>query len=109
MYVKRRDEQVWKPIDVEGVEYCRLRRNQDEGGGGATIVRMKKGVRYPAHAHPGCEDAYILSGRVLIDGHSLGPGDYWFTEPGEVHDALAEEDLSFLVITEKAIRILEPQ
>ena len=106
MLVRKAAEQRWKPIDIAGVEYCRLRENENQDGG-ATIVRMRKGVSYPAHRHPGWEQALVWSGRVTVGGEKLGAGDYWYAEAGEVHAAFAEEDLTFFVITEKEIEVIK--
>ena len=105
MLVRRKTERSWMPMVGEGIEFCGLRQNGTNGGAG--LVRIKKGARFPTHNHPGWEEALIISGNVNIGGHRLVEGDYLFTESGETHDAIAEEDTVFFVSSEKGIEILE--
>lgn len=55
----------------------------------------------------GWEEVLIISGIVNIGGHRLVEGDYLYTEAGEIHDALAEEETVFYVSSEQGIEILE--
>lgn len=70
---------------------------------GAGLVKLMKGARFPTHNHPGWEEALIVSGVVKIGGNRLVEGDYLFTEAGETHDAIPEEDTVFDVSSEKGI------
>ena len=93
------------PMAGDGIEFCGLRQNDTKGGAG--LIRLKKGARFPMHNHPGWEEALIVSGVVDIGGNRLVEGDYLFTEAGETHDATAVEDTVFFVSSEKGIEILE--
>jgi len=93
------------PMVSGGIEFCGLRQNDTNGGAG--LVRLQKGARFPSHNHPGWEEALIISGVVKIGGNRLVEGDYLFTEAGETHDAIAVEDTLFYVSSEKGIEILE--
>ena len=104
MLVRKKDERTWNPIAGEGIEFCGFRQNGTNGGAG--LVRLQKGARFPTHNHPGWEEALILSGVVNIGGHRLVEGDYLYTEAGETHDALAEEDTVFFVTSECGIEIV---
>ena len=46
-------------------------------------------------------------GKIHIGGSTLGPGDYIYTEAGEVHDLHALEDSVIYVSSEKPVTILE--
>ena len=105
MLVRKNTERSWMSMAGEGIEFCGLRQNGTNGGAG--LVRLKKGARFPTHDHPGWEEALIISGVVTIGGNRLVEGDYLFTEAGETHDAIAEEDTVFFVSSEKGIKILE--
>ena len=105
MFVKKKSKRSWVPMAGDGIEFCGLRQNDTNGGAG--LVRLKKGARFPAHNHPGWEEALILVGVVNIGGNRLVEGDYLFTDAGETHDATAEEDTIFYVSSEKGIVILE--
>ena len=105
MLVRKSTERSWMPMAGEGVEFCGLRQNGTNGGAG--LVRLRKGATFPTHNHPGWEEALIISGIVNIGGNRLVEGDYLFTEAGEIHDAVAEDDTVFYVSSEKGIEILE--
>lgn len=105
MLLRKATDRSWNSIGINGVEFCGLRENDTNGGAG--LIRLEKGARFPTHNHPGWEEAVILSGAVTIGGHQLEEGDYLFTEAGEVHDAVANERTVFFVSGEKGIEILE--
>ena len=98
-------DRTWKAAGYDGVELCGLRRN--DTGGGAALVRIAKGARFPAHDHPGGEEVYVVSGRALIGGERFVAGDYFYTPPGGVHDLRAEEDTVIFVTTPNGVRIVE--
>ncbi len=79
----------------------------DETNGGASLVRLRQGAHFPLHNHPGWEEVLILSGRIVVSGQTLSTGDYFYTEAGEVHDTVAEEDPIAFVSLEKDIEIVE--
>ena len=95
----------WKPTPYEGVEVCGLRRNDE--GGGAALVRIARGARFPAHDHPGGEEVYVVEGRAVVGGVTLRAGDYLFTPPHGTHDLRAEEDTVIFVTTPAGVRVLE--
>ena len=105
MQIKKKTEREWKPIAGDGIEYCELRRN--DAGGGAGLVRIPANARFPLHNHPGWEEALILSGEITIGGQHFVEGDYLFTEPGELHAAIAQKNTVFYVSSEKGIEIVE--
>lgn len=105
MLVRKKADRSWMPMAGDGIEFCGLRQNGTNGGAG--LVRLKKGARFPTHHHPGWEEALIISGVVNIGGNRLVEGDYLYTAAGETHDALAEEETVFYVSSEQGIEILE--
>lgn len=50
-----------------------------------SLVRMDKGIHYPAHRHEDVEELYLLAGDLLVEGHSMGAGDYCRAEPDSIH------------------------
>lgn len=85
----------WVPTDTKGLDYAVLR---PQPGGGATIfLRFAKGVHGRAHAHPGGEEVYVVSGDITIGEKRLKAGDYLYTPPGAAHAADAHEDTVLLV------------
>ena len=105
MLVNKKVDRVWSAMAAEGVEFCPLRQNETNGGAG--LVKIQKGARFPTHIHPGWEEVLILRGVVSIGGNRLVEGDYLFTEAGERHDAVAQEETVFFVSSEKGIEIVE--
>ena len=103
MQICRKQERSWKGI-MEGTEFCGLRINEQQGG--AALIRMKKGTRFPVHDHKSFEETLVLSGVVSIGGQRFEEGDYLYTEQGEKHDVVAEEDLLMYVTVESGIEIV---
>ena len=90
-----------------GVEMCVLRVHP--GGGLTFLIRMLAGARAERHGHPGGEEMYVLSGKLLIDQRVDAAGkavpdaaaavnEYFFAPPGEIHEPHVEEDTTFLVV-----------
>ena len=88
MLLNKATEREWKPTDYPGIERSLFRNN--ESGGRSSVVRLKKGSRFPQHAHHGTEEVVVLSGRVTLGTAQLEEGDYLFTTPGEEHDVVAD-------------------
>jgi quercetin dioxygenase-like cupin family protein len=70
---------------------------------------MQKGARAERHGHPGGEETFVLTGKLLIDQRAdaeersqpdavVSTGEYFFAPAGECHEGYAEEDTTFLVL-----------
>lgn len=99
MLVRKAAGREWKPTDYPGIERSLFRNN--DTGGRSSVVRLKRGSRFPQHAHHGTEEVVVLQGRVSIGGEVLDAGDYLFTAPGEEHDVVAESDAVIFVSSQK--------
>jgi quercetin dioxygenase-like cupin family protein len=99
MLVRKSAGREWKATDYPGIERSLFRNN--DTGGRSSVVRLKKGARFPEHAHHGTEEVVILSGQVSIGGLALDEGDYLFTTPGEQHDVVAVTDAVIFVSSQK--------
>lgn len=99
MLVKKAEAREWKATDYPGIERSLFRNN--DTGGRSSVVRLKKGARFPEHAHRGTEEVVVLSGRVSLSGLELDEGDYLFTTPGEQHDVVALTDAVIFVSSQK--------
>ena len=104
MLVSKAAAREWKPTDYPGIERSLFRNN--ETGGRSSVVRLKKGARFPEHAHHGTEEVVVLSGRVTIGTAEMGEGDYLFTTPGEQHDVVAITDAVIFVSSQKATPVV---
>jgi quercetin dioxygenase-like cupin family protein len=61
-----------------GLEMKVLRYDPDDDHARDLLVRFPPGYVEPRHTHPGEHNNIILEGRMLVDGKTLGPGDYVF-------------------------------
>ncbi|HUF19852.1 MAG TPA: cupin domain-containing protein [Burkholderiales bacterium] len=103
MLVKRSQGREWSPAGYEGGKRSILRISRSEGR--TLIVRLKAGAQAPRHRHAAGEDVLVLSGKIRIDDHELGEGDYLFTEAGEEHELVALEDSVIYVATDKPVTV----
>ncbi len=105
MQVSNTAGREWISAGYDGAERALLRVSPDNGR--TSLVRIKAGVHAKRHLHQAGEDVLVLSGRIVIAGHTLAAGDYLFTEAGEEHDVVALEDSVFYVASEKPITVTE--
>jgi quercetin dioxygenase-like cupin family protein len=105
MLVKKTADRTWASTDYPGIERSLFRNN--ETGGRSSVVRLKKGSRFPQHAHHGTEEVVVLSGEVTLGGLALEAGDYLFTSPGEEHDVVAVTDAMIFVSSQKATPVVK--
>lgn len=100
MLLNRSAGREWKPTDYPGIERALFRNN--ETGGRSSFVRLKKGSRFPSHAHQGTEEVVVIAGEVTLGATAMSAGDYLFTSPGEEHDVVAVTDAVIFVSSQKA-------
>ncbi len=58
------------------------------------LLKGEPGARYPSHRHSTCEECYVISGSVVIEGRVLRAGDF--------HHAEGDTDHGEIVTTEGA-------
>jgi quercetin dioxygenase-like cupin family protein len=102
---KKAGTRQWKPTPYAGVEICGLRRNETDGG--AVLIRIARGARFPSHDHPGGEELYVVSGRAVIGDATVAAGDYLWTPPRGIHELRAEEDTVLFVTSLNGIRVVD--
>ncbi len=102
---RRAETRNWKPTSYPGIEMCGLRRN--ETAGGAVLLRIAKGARFPMHDHPGGEEVFVVQGRAVIAGVVVNAGDYLWTPAGGVHDLVAQDETLLFVSSPNGIRVAE--
>ena len=105
MLLKKARERTWASTDYPGIERSLFRNN--EAGGRSSFVRLRKGSRFPRHAHEGSEEVVVISGEVTLGGVAMQEGDYLFTTPGEEHDLVAVTDAVIFVSSQKATPVVE--
>ena len=104
MHICKTEERNWNEI-MDGTEFCGLRINDAQGG--ASLIRMKKGSRFPKHNNKSHEETFILSCVVKIGDEKYVEGDYLYTEEGEEHDVVAVEEVLMYVTVEAGIEVIE--
>src|SRR5260370_34395810 len=81
------ESQKWRATPYAGIELCLLRQNEEKGG--ALLLKLAAGARFPLHDHPGGEEVYVVEGAVTIGGRKLAAGDYLGDEARGRHDSNA--------------------
>lgn len=70
------------------------------------MYRLAAGVTVPGHRHEGVEELYMLSGKLLVEGVPMNPGDYCRAEFGTMHAPVtALTDCEFLLSSDDIIYI----
>lgn len=79
----------WRAVPgVPGVRVRMLAVNQPQGYR-ISVVELAPGASFPSHHHgSGPEDLFLLSGDLVTEGRTLGPGDHFHAEPGTDHQRL---------------------
>jgi quercetin dioxygenase-like cupin family protein len=85
--IARVQDRQWTPTETPGLDYAVMRPN--ETGGATLLLRFEEGVVGAAHTHPGGEELFVVSGDITIGDQRLAAGDYLYTPPDGVHEALA--------------------
>lgn len=71
-------EGAWRPY-APGVQYKRLWTRE------TYLLRCEPGAVVPDHEHRSFEHTVVVSGDLVIDGTTYGPGDYLGTPTGGSH------------------------
>jgi quercetin dioxygenase-like cupin family protein len=79
-----------------GPEVKVLRRFPEDDDARDLLLRLPAGYVEQRHRHEGEHMVVILEGRVLVDGKTLGPGDYIYGPRNELHGPLEYPDGALL-------------
>jgi quercetin dioxygenase-like cupin family protein len=78
----------WRPLPgAVGVSVKVLQRDERSGTFRA-LVRMAPGTELPRHRHAGTEEVLVVEGGVTMGDFEVQPGEYCFSEPDSVHEAI---------------------
>ena len=80
LIVSRMDEGRWRPL-APGVEVKRLWDSR------TFLMRCEPGSTVPAHEHRAFEHTLVVSGDLVSNLGTYGPGDYHGVPSGGTHDA----------------------
>lgn len=81
------DVVAWPPTRWQEVApgiSCKILSTDREMDRVSVLVRLARGVAYPAHRHAGVEELHLLEGELWIDHQKLHAGDYYRAEPGSM-------------------------
>jgi quercetin dioxygenase-like cupin family protein len=93
------DERPWFTANVRGTEMSGATLWNEGYGLSTRVFRMPKGMVITPHKHDVFVQVAILAGRMHIDvgDRTMGPGDIYFVQPGQMHVETALEDCEILV------------
>jgi len=63
----------------------------------AAVIKTKDRVS-PLHAHTYTEMIYVVSGKFRDRGVEVPPGSFVVRHPGEMHEFVAEDEVTLLVV-----------
>ncbi|CAG9623411.1 cupin domain-containing protein [Sutcliffiella rhizosphaerae] len=96
----------WKPGYFQNSEFKMLWEDT-ETKTKAFIVKFSPGGFIPLHDHPGREFAYVLEGEMVVGEKTLKQGDFLTAGEGELHEVKTENGVTFLIIINDMIKIIE--
>jgi len=91
----------WHPGPVPGLRFKLLTVSRDMGYW-MLLAELQPGSTIPSHDHRGSEQVYVLSGDLVTEGRTLGPGDLLHAEPGTHHRELRSPHGCVALLVEKA-------
>jgi anti-sigma factor ChrR (cupin superfamily) len=62
------------------------------------LARLEPGRAFPPHDHPWTEHCIVISGDMVVDGVTFGPGDYHAPHKGSRHGDLRTENGMLLLV-----------
>ena len=83
-FIKNNDAEGWIPLAIQG-SYVKPLQVEVERGYALVLGKLDPGAEYPAHAHFGPEQIYMLSGDLHVGDIVLGPGDFHRAAPSSQH------------------------
>jgi anti-sigma factor ChrR (cupin superfamily) len=84
---RKAGEGHWIQCPYPGMKIKLLATNRDTGYQ-TMLLDLAPGAEIPDHDHGGCEDIYVLSGDLVTEGRTLGPGDSIHGAAGSHHHRL---------------------
>lgn len=98
------EERPWEVRDIVGMP-MEMAELWNDGNCSARVVKMFRGKGFGIHRHDTWVMVFVLSGelRVIPDDRVVGPGGFYFVEPGTDHDEIGaeDEDTTVLVIRDE--------
>lgn len=109
VFTRAADERQWQPGPLPWVSLFHLVGGPGVSGLDVGLVRLKRGMPFPAHRHTGSERVLILEGGYHDDqGRWYGPGEVHDMTRGTEHSLQlsTERDTLLAVVLEGEIQVL---
>jgi quercetin dioxygenase-like cupin family protein len=99
-------DRVWEDAEVVGVKMERCPLWGGDHGVMTGFFRMPAGTRLPRHHHGGWVQILVLEGAMRVEqqdapSRDVGPGGWYFVEPGDTHVETAVEDAVIFVTLQR--------
>jgi len=91
VFLKLSNNMAWQETGIPGIKVKSLHVDLERRYA-TSLVMMAAGAVYPPHRHKELEELFMLSGDVIVAGHTIQPGDYCRAESGTWHDAIRSEN-----------------
>ncbi len=105
-----RSNETWKPLDepgVPGIFLKPLRYGEEWKRPLSFLLKFEPGATYPAHNHPGGEEAFVLEGSIKFAKDNLNAGDYLYTAINNKHAVWSRAGAIVLFIVPQEVEILK--
>ena len=96
-----REQGDWIATATPGFKIKPLSVSQDVGYW-MFLAELAPGSRLPEHDHASSEDLYIISGDLITEGRTLGPGDFVHFDRGTHHHELVSTGGCVALLVERS-------
>lgn len=96
-----RDQGEWVATPNPGFRIKPLSISRDVGYW-MFLAELAPGTRFPEHDHASSEDLYMISGDLITEGRTLGPGDFIHFDRGTHHHELVSPGGCVALMVERA-------
>ncbi len=110
-YISHSQHNAWLPLIEKGIHYKgvfvkSLRFDEETQRSRTILLKFEPGASYPYHNHPGGEELFVLDGEAIIEGETLGAGDYLYTPPSFKHSVKTEKGCTVFFMIPEEVEIL---
>jgi len=107
-----RSNHEWQPLVEKGIHYkgisvISLHYDEEKQRSTTILLKFEPGAAYPYHNHPAGEEIYVLSGEAIVEGVTLGAGDYLYTPPNFKHSVTTNTGCTMLFVVPEEVEILQ--
>lgn len=102
----------WQPLIEQNIHYAgisviSLRYDEEKKRSTTILLKFEPGASYPYHNHPAGEEIYVLEGEAILEGNTLGAGDYLYTPANFKHAVTSKTGCTMLFVIPEEVEILD--